>query len=189
MRVLGIDCGTEWTGYGVVQTDARSELQAVAHGAIHLLKRDSLPHRLTIVYTRLMELMAEHQPDVVAVEEVFHAANTKTALKLGQVRGVALLAAATCKLPIAEYAPLAVKSAVSGYGMADKQQVQFMVTRLLHLSAPPESMDASDALAIAICHLHHAQTALAQGVPAKPFSSAAKKLRKPSNESDPLVVK
>ena len=162
MRVMGIDCGTEWTGYGVVETDARSGLRPVAHGAIHLLKRDSLPHRLTVVYGRLMELMAAHQPDVVAVEEVFHAANPKTALKLGQVRGVALLAAATCKLTIAEYAPLAVKSAVSGYGMADKRQVQFMVTRLLHLTAPTETLDASDALAIAICHLHHEQTSLAQ---------------------------
>lgn len=162
MRVFGIDCGTEWTGYGVIETDARGELKPVAHGAIHLLKRDSLPHRLTIVYSRLLELFAEHQPDVVAVEEVFHAANTKTALKLGQVRGVALLAAATCKLPIAEYAPLAVKSAVSGYGMADKQQVQFMVTRLLHLPAPTETLDASDALAIAICHAHHEQTDAAQ---------------------------
>jgi crossover junction endodeoxyribonuclease RuvC len=162
MRVMGIDCGTEWTGYGVVETDARSELRPVAHGAIHLSKRDSLPHRLTVVYERLMELMAVHQPDVVAVEEVFHAANSKTALKLGQVRGVALLAAATCKLNIAEYAPLAVKSAVSGYGMADKRQVQFMVTRLLHLTAPTETLDASDALAIAICHLHHEQTSIAQ---------------------------
>ncbi|MHB8302713.1 MAG: crossover junction endodeoxyribonuclease RuvC [Acidobacteriaceae bacterium] len=162
MRVFGIDCGTEWTGYGVIEIDARGELKPVAHGAIHLLKRDGLPHRLTIVYRRLLELFAEHQPDVVAVEEVFHAANTKTALKLGQVRGVALLAAATCKLPIAEYAPLAVKSAVSGYGMADKQQVQFMVTRLLHLPAPTETLDASDALAIAICHAHHEQTNAAQ---------------------------
>ena len=162
MRVMGIDCGTEWTGYGVVEADAGCELRSVAHGAIHLLKRDSLPHRLTIVYSRLMELMAEHQPDVVAVEEIFHAANSKTALKLGQVRGVALLAAATCKLTIAEYAPLAVKSAVSGYGMADKRQVQFMVTRLLHLPVPTETLDASDALAVAICHLHHEQTNRAQ---------------------------
>jgi crossover junction endodeoxyribonuclease RuvC len=162
MRVMGIDCGTEWTGYGVVETDVAGELHPVAHGAVHLLKRDSLPHRLTIVHGRLLELMAEHRPDVIAVEEVFHAANSKTALKLGQVRGVALLAAATCNLTIAEYAPLAVKSAVSGYGMADKRQVQFMVTRLLHLPAPPETLDASDALAIAICHLHHAQTGIAQ---------------------------
>jgi crossover junction endodeoxyribonuclease RuvC len=163
MRVFGIDCGTEWTGFGIVETDARAELRHVAHGAIHLSKRDSLPHRLTIVFARLNELVAEHRPDVVAIEEVFHAANSNTALKLGQVRGVALLAAATSKIAIAEYAPLAVKSAVCGYGMADKQQVQFMVTRLLHLPEPPEPTDASDALAVAICYIHHAQTEMAQG--------------------------
>lgn len=173
MRVLGIDCGSEWTGFGVVDSDAVGGLHPVAHGAIHLVKKDSLPTRLSIVYRRLLELMELHQPAVVAVEEVFHAANSNTALKLGHVRGVALLAAATCGLPVAEYAPLSVKSAVSGYGLADKQQVQFMVMRLLSLSAPPEPVDASDALAIAICHIHHAQTALAQ----QDFSSGAKKTR------------
>ncbi len=179
MRVFGIDCGTEWTGYGVVEADPSGELQAIVHGAVHLLKRDSLPHRLTVVFARLNELIAEHQPDIVAVEEVFHSANSNTALKLGQVRGVAMLAAATARLPIAEYAPLAVKSAVCGYGLADKQQVQFMVTRLLRLPAPPESPDAADALALAICHIHHAQTALAQGIPVlEQVSSAAKKTAK-----------
>jgi crossover junction endodeoxyribonuclease RuvC len=165
MRVFGIDCGTEWTGFGVVETDAATELRHVAHGVIHLSKRESLPHRLTIVFARLGELLAEHAPDVVVIEEVFHAANSGTALKLGQVRGVALLAAASGRVTIAEYAPLAVKSAVCGYGRADKQQVQFMVARLLHLDPPPESMDACDALAIAICHIHHAQTERAQAVP------------------------
>ncbi|HET9100618.1 MAG TPA: crossover junction endodeoxyribonuclease RuvC [Acidobacteriaceae bacterium] len=168
MRVLGIDCGTEWTGYGVVDTDRAGELYSVAHGAIHLSKRDALPHRLTIIFSRLLDLIGEHQPEVVAVEEVFHAINAQTALKLGQVRGVALLAAATCKIAIAEYSPLSVKSAVCGYGRADKEQVQFMVTRLLHLAEPPEQTDASDALAVAICHIHNAETTLAQGIPLKP---------------------
>ena len=164
MRVLGIDCGTEWTGYGVVDTEPVGELRSHIHGAIHLSTRDSLPHRLTIVFQRLIELIGEHRPEVVAVEEVFHAGNSQTALKLGQVRGVVLLAAATCNLVIAEYSPLAVKSAVCGYGRADKEQVQFMVTRLLTLTEPPKPTDASDALAVAICHIHHAQTELAQGV-------------------------
>lgn len=163
MRVLGIDCGTEWTGYGLVETDPVAELRSIAHGAIHLSKRDGLPHRLTIVFSRLLELIGEYQPEVVAVEEVFHAVNSQTALKLGQVRGVVLLAAASCKLVIAEYSPLSVKSAVCGYGRADKEQVQFMVTRLLKLTESPEPTDASDALAVAICHIHHAQTELAQG--------------------------
>ncbi len=168
MRVMGIDCGTEWTGYGVVDTNRAGELYSVCHGAIHLLKRDSLPHRLTIIFQRLLDLIGEHQPEVVAIEEVFHAVNSQTALKLGEVRGVALLAAATCKVEIAEYSPLSVKSAVCGYGRADKAQVQFMVTRLLHLAEPPEPTDASDALAVAICHIHNAETTLAQGMARKP---------------------
>jgi crossover junction endodeoxyribonuclease RuvC len=168
MRVMGIDCGTEWTGFGIVETDRVGELHSVCHGAIHLSKRDSLPHRLTIVFSRLLELIDEHQPEVVAIEEVFHAVNSQTALKLGQVRGVALLSAATRKVEIAEYSPLSVKSAVCGYGRADKEQVQFMVTRLLRLAEPPEPTDASDALAVAICHIHHAETTLAQGLAQKP---------------------
>ncbi len=178
MRVFGIDCGTEWTGYGVVETDSRGELRHVAHGVVHLSKKESLPHRLTVVFARLGELLTQHGPEVVVVEEVFHAANSNTALKLGQVRGVALLAAATRNFIIAEYAPLAVKSAVCGYGMADKQQVQFMVARLLHLDPPPDSTDACDALAIAICHIHHAETEMAQGLSRLPLSSAAKKIRR-----------
>ncbi len=162
MRVLGIDCGTQFTGFGVVETDAAGRLQPVTSGAIRLSKRDPMPQRLCIVFTELTALMEQHLPYVVAIEEVFHAANSRTALLLGQVRGVALLAAASRKIEIAEYAPLAVKSAVSGYGMADKQQVLFMVMRLLELTVAPEPMDASYALAIAICHLHHAQTAAAQ---------------------------
>lgn len=172
MRVFGIDCGTEWTGFGVVEAEDTGELRAIAHGAIQLLRRDHLPLRLKAVHTRLGELLQQHSPDVVAVEEVFHAANSKTALKLGQVRGVALLAAASAGVVTAEYAPLAIKSAVCGYGLADKQQVQFMVTRLLRLTVPPERSDAADALAIAICHIHHMQTALAQGRGTLPVSAS-----------------
>ena len=100
----------------------------------------------------------------MAIEEVFFSANAKSALKLGQVRGVAMLAAASCGLPVAEYAPLTIKSSVVGYGLAKKEQVQFMVTRLLELDHAPDSADAADALAIAICHIHTAQTLLLQGV-------------------------
>jgi crossover junction endodeoxyribonuclease RuvC len=103
-------------------------------------------------------LARQHQPDVVAIEEVFYSVNAKSALKLGHVRGVALLAAASCGLPIAEYAPLAIKSSVTGYGRAEKIQVQNMVMRLLALETLPEPADAADALAIAICHLHTAAT-------------------------------
>jgi crossover junction endodeoxyribonuclease RuvC len=104
-----------------------------------------------------------HQPEVVAIEEVFFSANVKSALKLGQVRGVAMLAAATSGLTVAEYAPLSIKSSVVGYGLAAKEQVQFMVKRLLDKESAFDSADAADALAIAICHIHTSQTLLAQG--------------------------
>jgi crossover junction endodeoxyribonuclease RuvC len=117
-----------------------------------------MPERLATVFARLSQIIREHQPDNVAIEDVFYAVNVKSALKLGQVRGVAMLAASSAGLKIAEYAPLAIKSAVVGYGKAEKQQVQQMVARLLRLDAPPESPDAADALAIAICHLHTSAT-------------------------------
>jgi crossover junction endodeoxyribonuclease RuvC len=161
MRVFGIDCGTEFTGYGVVEVDCDARLPRLVHlaaGTIRLNKKEKTPQRLAQIYAELIALMTLHEPEIVAIEEVFFSANAKSALKLGQVRGVAMLAAATCHLPIAEYAPLSIKSAVVGYGLAAKEQVQFMVTRLLELSQPPDSADAADALAIAICHIHTAQT-------------------------------
>jgi crossover junction endodeoxyribonuclease RuvC len=166
MRVFGIDCGTEFTGYGVVEVDCDARLPKLVHlaaGTIRLSKKEKTPQRLAQVYAELTALMTLHEPEIVAIEEVFFSANAKSALKLGQVRGVAMLAAATCGLPVAEYAPLSIKSAVVGYGMAAKEQVQFMVTRLLALDHAPESPDAADALAIAICHIHTAQTQQLQG--------------------------
>lgn len=166
MRVFGIDCGTEFTGYGVVEMDASArnpQLMHCAAGTIRLNKKEKTPQRLAQVYAELTALMALHAPDCVAIEDVFFSANAKSALKLGQVRGVALLAAATSGLPVAEYAPLSVKSSVTGYGLAQKEQVQFMVTRLLALDCVPDSPDAADALAIAICHLHTLQTLQLQG--------------------------
>ena len=161
MRVFGIDCGTEFTGYGIVEIDRDGLTDRLLHraaGTIRLNKKEKTPQRLAQVYAELMALMTLHEADVVAIEEVFFAANAKSALKLGQVRGVALLAAANCGLPVAEYAPLSVKSAVVGYGLAAKEQVQFMVMRLLALETAPDSADAADALAVAICHVHTAQT-------------------------------
>lgn len=165
MLVFGIDCGTEITGWGVVEsceTGRDRSLVCRAMGGIQLDRRQSLPLRLAQVYRELCEHLAEWHPDAVAVEEVFYSVNAKSALKLGQVRGVALLAAAEAGLPVAEYAPLRIKSSVVGYGLAQKQQVQFMVARLLGLADPPQPADAADALAIAICHIHTAQTQLLQ---------------------------
>ena len=167
MRVFGIDCGTEITGFGVVDSDDSGQLTRIvckASGAIRLAKSKSLCERLAQVYETLSAELERWQPEVVAIEEVFYSVNAKSALKLGQVRGVALLAAAQRRLPVAEYAPLSIKSSVVGYGLAKKEQVQFMVARLLSLPEIPEPADVADALAIAICHLHTAQTlALQEG--------------------------
>ncbi len=158
MRVMGVDCGTEYTGYGVVEPDAPSELRYVAAGTIRLNRKQPAAERLVQIFAELSAQIEAYQPDVVAIEEVFFSANAKSALKLGQVRGVALLAAALSGRTIAEYAPLSIKSAVVGYGLAQKEQVGFMVMRLLKLAHAPDSPDAADALAIAICHIHTAQT-------------------------------
>ena len=166
MRVFGIDCGTEVTGYGVVETDESARqprLCCATLGAIRLSKTKPLPERLAQVFSELTAALERWQPEVVAIEEVFYSVNAKSALKLGQVRGVALLAAASRGLPVAEYAPLRIKSSVVGYGLAKKEQVQFMVARLLQLEELPEPADAADALAIAICHIHTAQTLVQQG--------------------------
>jgi crossover junction endodeoxyribonuclease RuvC len=154
MRVLGVDCGTEYTGFGVVELGQDDSLVCLTCGAIKLSPREPLPHRLAIIFERLGAIIQEHHPDNVAIEDVFYAVNVKSALKLGQVRGVAMLAASSAGLDVAEYSPLSIKSAVVGYGRAEKPQVQHMVTRLLKLSEVPEPADAADALAIAICHLH-----------------------------------
>jgi crossover junction endodeoxyribonuclease RuvC len=166
MRVFGIDCGTEFTGYGVVDMDYSARMPRLVHlaaGTIRLNKKEKTPQRLAHIYAELVALITLHEPETVAIEEVFFASNAKSALKLGQVRGVAMLAAATCGKPVAEYAPLSIKSSVVGYGLAAKEQVQFMVIRLLELECAPDSPDAADALAIAICHIHTSQTLVAQG--------------------------
>jgi crossover junction endodeoxyribonuclease RuvC len=167
MRVLGIDCGGAYTGYGVVEMNSGGGLVCLTCGAIKLSRREALPRRLSRIYDELGALIAQHRPDEVAIEGIFYALNVKSALKLGQVRGVAMLAAATAGLEVAEYSPMTIKSSVVGYGRAEKQQVQHMVTRLLGLAEAPEPMDASDALAIAICHLHTAGTLERQGAAAR----------------------
>jgi crossover junction endodeoxyribonuclease RuvC len=158
MRVLGIDCGTECTGYGVVELDAGDQLRCVAFGGITLSRQIPMAEKLTAIYRRLCDIVEEHQPDQVAIEDVFYAVNVKSALKLGQARGVAMLAAAVHGISVTEYAPLSIKSAVVGYGKAEKEQVQLMVARLLRLEDLPEPADAADALAIAICDLHTVAT-------------------------------
>ena len=158
MRVMGIDCGSEYTGFGIVEQDDRAKLHCVIAGAVRLSPRDALENRLSKIFRELCTVIREFHPEVVAIEDVFYAVNAKSALKLGHVRGVAMLAVAECGLQVAAYAPLAVKSSVVGYGKAEKCQVQAMVARLLGLPQLPEPADVADALAIAICHLHTAAT-------------------------------
>src|SRR3954464_1217347 len=153
MIVLGIDCGSEITGYGVVDGGSRA-LRLVDAGAIKVSSKNGLPSKLLTIFSALQEVIEKNRPECVAIENVFYAVNAKSALKLGHVRGVAMLAASSAGLPVAEYAPLAIKSAVVGYGKAEKSQVQEMVMRLLRLKNKPEPADVADALAIAICHIH-----------------------------------
>ncbi len=150
MRILGIDCGCERTGYGVVDTDGRSHHLVVA-GVIRTNPKDAMGRRLLAIGQGLRAIICEHKPQAAAVEEVFHARNTQTTLKLAHVRGVALLAVAEAGIELGEYSPLEVKSSVVGFGRAEKQQVQLMVKNLLGL-AELQAEDASDAIAVAICH-------------------------------------
>jgi crossover junction endodeoxyribonuclease RuvC len=149
MRVLGIDCGTERTGWGVIESDGRQHA-VIAHGVISLAPRDALCDRLAAIGIALRLLLAEHAPEAAAVEEVFYSQNVKTALQLAHVRGVVLAAIAEAGVALGEYSPLSVKSSVVGYGRAEKSQVQLMVRTLTGKTI--ESEDAADALAVAICH-------------------------------------
>jgi crossover junction endodeoxyribonuclease RuvC len=151
MRIVGIDCGTERTGFGVIESDGRSH-SLVTAGVIRTKASDALERRLKVIAAELRRVMEAYAPEVVAVEEVFHAANAKSALKLAHVRGVALLLAAEAGVPVSEYSPLEVKISVVGYGRAEKQQVQMMVFSLLGIRQEFDSYDATDALAVAICH-------------------------------------
>jgi crossover junction endodeoxyribonuclease RuvC len=151
VRVLGIDCGTERTGWGVIESDGR-RYRVLGHGVIRAAAAKPLEQRLAAIAQGLRAVLQDHQPDSAAVEEVFYSQNVKTALKLAHVRGVALLAIAEARITLGEYSPLAIKISVVGYGRAEKRQVQMMVRTLTGLQGVIETEDASDALAVAICH-------------------------------------
>ena len=163
MRVLGIDCGIERTGYGVVESDGRNH-RLVAAGVIPAPPGRPFETRLLKIAEGLRDVIRQHAPDSAAVEEVFYAQNVKTALKLSHARGVALLTIAEAALPLGEYSPLEVKTSVVGYGRAEKSQVQMMVQSLLALEETITSEDACDALAVAICHATRTYSDLRMGV-------------------------
>jgi crossover junction endodeoxyribonuclease RuvC len=157
MLTIGIDPGTAITGYGIVREEANGSLTVVDFGAITTSPRESIPDRLMQLHKNLKELVELHHPESGAVEKLFFARNVKTALTVGQARGVAMLALAEAGVSIAEYTPKEVKQAVVGYGGADKFQVQKMVQSILGLGDLPQPDDAADALAVAICHVHSAR--------------------------------
>ena len=158
-RVLGVDpAAAGATGYGVVESDGR-RCRMLRFGALRATRKgpEHFPARLREIHAMLAELIEEFQPDGVAVESVFTALNMKTALRLAEVRGVVLLAAAQRDIPVCSYSPREVKSSVAGYGNADKQQMQLMVRAMLNMTETPEPADAADALAVAVCHIQAAQ--------------------------------
>lgn len=153
MRVFGIDPGSDRTGYGCVDSDGRQH-RLVVCGAVRTRASDAFPDKLGAIHRELSVLIADCHPDCVAIENLFHAVNVRSALKLGHARGVAMLAAVEAGLSVVEYTPAEIKRAVVGYGRAEKPQVQQMVKLLLGLDRVPSPHDAADALAVAICHLH-----------------------------------
>lgn len=162
MRVIGVDPGTAITGWGIVEGDG-DNLTMLAGGVITTPAGMPLPNRLQIIYRELTAVIEQWQPETAGLEELFFSKNAKTALAVGHGRGAAMLALANANLPITEYKPLEVKQAITGYGGADKLQMQQMVKLLLGLDDIPRPDDAADALAVAICHLHSARLRLLEG--------------------------
>ena len=157
MLAIGIDPGTAITGYGVIREGQDGSLEVIDYGVIETSSKDSMPERLVQLYQKLKIIIDLHKPQSGAVEKLFFARNVRTALSVGQARGVALLALAEVGVELSEYSPNEVKQAVAGYGGADKNQVQSMVQALLELDQVPQPDDAAEALAVAICHIHSAR--------------------------------
>jgi crossover junction endodeoxyribonuclease RuvC len=170
VRIFGIDPGSERTGYGCVETDGRRH-HLLACGAITSAAGEAFPARLARIHQDLAALLARWQPECVAIENLFHASNVRSALKLGHARGVAMLAAVEAGCPVVEYTPAEIKRAVVGYGRAEKHQVQQMIKLLLGLDKPPSPHDAADALAVAICHLHSTPVGRLKPAPASDVRS------------------
>lgn len=154
MAVIGIDPGTALTGFGVVEENADGSLTTIDFGVIETSKTECTAGRLRTIYSELEKILSLHKPESGGVERLFFQKNTKTAISVGQARGVILLALAQAGVEICEYNPVEIKQAITGYGQASKKQMQEMVKILLHLETIPKPDDAADALAIAICHIH-----------------------------------
>ncbi len=154
MKVLGIDPGTGRVGWAIVEHDKGND-SLIKCGCFETKSKSELPGRLQKIYLYIQEIITKFKPDVFVVESLFFSTNAKTAFDVGAARGVILLAGEEAKIPIFQYTPLQVKSSLVGYGQADKKQVQFMVTKILHLKEIPKPDDAADAIAIALTHMFH----------------------------------
>lgn len=163
MRILGLDPGNAITGFGVIRAE-KGQYILEEYGALRTNAGIPQHIRLKLLYEQAIELLERVAPEQVAIEELFFNRNTTTAVPVGQARGVLLLACAQKELPVAEYTPLQVKQALTGYGRAEKQQIQYMVARLLHLDGVPKPDDAADALAIAMTHANYAGSIQLRGV-------------------------
>ncbi len=153
MLVMGIDPGTATTGFGLVEGGYGKE-KVVDYGVIKTSPAMTMPRRLVQINREYSQLLLDYRPDAVAIEQIFHHKNAKTVITVAQSRGVLIMAAALREIEVAEYTPLQVKQAVTGFGNADKKQVQIMIQKILKLDDIPRPDDAADALAIALCHLH-----------------------------------
>jgi len=171
VKIFGIDPGSDCTGYGCVETDG-SRHRIVASGAIRTTG-PSFPEKLLEIHAGLSALLTECRPDCVAIENLFHAVNVRSALKLGHARGVAMLAAVEAGVTVVEYTPAEIKRAVVGYGRAEKHQVQQMVKLILGLADAPTPHDAADALAVAICHAHSSPSYRPAALPHEPARGRA----------------
>jgi crossover junction endodeoxyribonuclease RuvC len=173
VKIFGIDPGSHRTGYGCVERVGSRHVLVIC-GSLSGPPRATFPDKLNAIHDGLKALIMEHRPDCVVVEDIFHARNVRSALKLGEARGVALLAASEAGVPVVSYAPAAIKRAVVGYGRAEKHQVQQMVKLLLNLEQPPAPHDVADALAVALCHLQSSTGAIPERMRAndvKPHST------------------
>ncbi len=186
MRVFGIDPGSERTGYGCVETDGRRH-RLVMCGAISTAGASCFAARLGVIHAGLARLLAESAPSIVAIENLFHAVNVRSALKLGHARGVAMLAAVEAGLEVVEYTPAEIKRAVVGYGRAEKPQVQQMIKLLLGLPAVPTPHDAADALAVALCHVHRIPGRTATQALARPLPTSSAKSWRTYRPAEPAV--
>lgn len=155
MRILGIDPGTATTGYGIIDIIDNDIIEVVNYGVIHTSSEDPMPQRLKAIFEDMNYLMDNFSPDIMAIEQLFFFKNSKTVITVSQARGVVLLAAANHDVEIKEYTPLEVKVTLTGYGRADKAEIQSTVTQMLNLEEIPKPDDAADALAIALCHYQH----------------------------------